>query len=208
LSWQGERFFHVSEDAFRLAAQLRAVLCESDKTLLCTGAGSHDGTSTIAAQIALAFAHMGMGSVLLLDANLRAPSVHTMMQVPQSPGFTDLVEKRATLDDVVQATPVHGFYVLPVGSAVRDALALFPSAACTAVLHLLAQRFRLVIIDTAPVLQHVDTTMFMAHTDGVVLVVAAGVRRQGELLEIKRLLDAVKARLLGVVLSDKTGRFA
>lgn len=196
----------VSADAFRLAAQLRAALRDADKTLLFTGAGAEEGTSTIAAHVAQACAQMDLGPVLLVDANFHAPSAHVTMQVPQSPGFTDVLAQPAALEQGLHATDVPGLSVLPVGSMTREALALCSSASYAAVLHLLEQRFRLLILDTAPLLQHVETTMCLAHTDGVVLIVAAGVRRQTELREMKRLLDSVKARLLGVVLSDKTGR--
>lgn len=208
LPWQGKRSFQVSEDAIRLAARLKAALQESDKVLLFTGAGAGEGTSTVAAQVALAFAQMDVGSVLFLDANLHAPSAHTTFQVPQFPGFTDLIEEQATLDDAIHPTELGRLYVLPVGSSVVNALALFPAVECAALLRTLAQRFRLIVIDSAPVLQRADTTLLVTYTDGVVLVIAAGERRHAEVLEIQRLLEGVKARLLGVVLTDKTGRLA
>jgi capsular exopolysaccharide synthesis family protein len=208
LQWQGKRSFQISEDAIRLAARLKAALRESDKVLLFTGAVAGEGTSTVAMQVAFAFAQMDVGAVLLLDANLHAPSAHTTFQVPQSPGFTDLIEQQATPDHAIHPTEMSRLYVLPVGSTVVNALALFSALECTALLRTLAQRFRLIVIDSAPVLQSADTTLLVPHTDGVVLVIAAGERRHAEVLEIQRLLEGVKARLLGVVLSDRSGRLA
>jgi Mrp family chromosome partitioning ATPase len=146
--------------------------------------------------------------VLLLDANLRTPSVHTIFQVQQIPGLSDLIEQRATLDEAIHSLQHSGLSILPIGATGEDALALFPAPSCSALIQVLRKEFRFVIVDSPPLLQFVDTTLLIPYADGVVVTVAAGVHRRSEIVEVGDQLDRLKANSIGIVLCEKTGRLS
>ena len=203
---KGQYPLPVSQDAIRLAARLRASSTESEKIILFTGAMAREGVSTLATQVALALAQIDRGAVLLLDTNLRTPSLHTTFQVQQIPGLVDLIEHKATLEDAIHPTDLPTLSLLPVGNAHGDPLRLFPTVECATLMQTLREWFRFIIVDASPLLQYVDTTLLVPYTDGVIVAIAAGERRQAEVLEVKRVLDGLKASVIGVVLCERTRR--
>ena len=203
---KGRYSLPISEDAVRLAARLKASFTDSDKMILFTGAVEREGVSTVAAQVAIALAQMDLGPVLLLDANLHAPSLHASFKVEQIPGLSDLIEKKAILEEAIHSTQFSLLSILPVGSTTVNSLSLFSSAGCSLLMEALRERFRFVIIDSSPILKFVDTTLLTSRFDGVVIAIAAGERRQSEVFEVKRILDGLRANIIGIVLCEKTSR--
>jgi len=201
---QGRYPWPLSEDAIRLAATIKASCAEANQIILFTGVAAREGVSTVAAQVALALAQMDQGPVLLLDANLRTPSGHATFQVQQVPGLSELIEQKTTLHEAIHPLQHSALSVLSSGSADGDALALFPTPGCSALMQTLHKEFHFVIVDSSPLLQFADTTLLVPYADGVVVTVAAGMHRRSEILEVKRLLDSLKANVIGVVLYDKT----
>lgn len=193
----------LTEDAIRLAATLKASNTEAHKIILFTGVATQEGVSTVAAQVALALAQMSQGSVLLLDANLRSPSVHVIFEVPQVPGLSDVIEQKMPFHEAIHPSRHSQLSILPSGAGENNALALFPTPECSALLQQLRQEFCFVIVDSSPLLSFVDTTLFIPYTDGIVITAAAGSHRRAEILEVKLLLDRLKANVLGVILCKK-----
>ena len=193
----------VSDAAIRLAAKLRASFSPGHKVIVFTSAVSGEGVTETAGQVAHALTQMEQGPILLLDANLRFPSLHSKFKIHQIPGLSDLISKQAKLEETVFPTDVAGLSLLPAGVAAEDSLALLSSAEWPSLLQVLRERFQFVIVDSASVLQFADIALIAPRADGVVIVMAAGERSRQELLQTKRMLDGLKANLLGVVLSEK-----
>jgi capsular exopolysaccharide synthesis family protein len=192
----------VSDEAIRLAAKLRAAFSRSHHVLQFTGVGAQEGVSHVTSQVACALAQIDQSPVLLLDANLRSPAVHQAFGTALQPGLSDLLDNRAALADVIHATAVPGLSVLPAGGQ-SDSVQLFSSAAWSELVQTMRERFRFVLMDSAPILQFADSTLLAPRADGVVIVVAAGQRHRAELLEARQLLERLKATVVGVVLARK-----
>ncbi|HEY7617909.1 MAG TPA: CpsD/CapB family tyrosine-protein kinase, partial [Terriglobales bacterium] len=193
----------VSDEAIRLAAKLRAAFSQSHHVLQFTGVGAQEGVSHVTSQVACALAQIDQSPVLLLDTNLRSPAVHQAFGTALQPGLSDLLDNRAALADVIHATAVPGLSVLPAGGGQSDSVQLFSSAAWSELVQTMRERFRFVLMDSAPILQFADSTLLAPRADGVVIVVAAGQRHRAELLEARQLLERLKATVVGVVLARK-----
>jgi Mrp family chromosome partitioning ATPase len=91
--------------------------------------------------------------------------------------------------------------LITAGSRPYTSYALFLSDQFRELLNQVKQQYRFVLIDTPPLLEFPDSAVLASLTDGVVLLVSAGKRGKSDIIEVKRVLDAVKARLFGYVLS-------
>jgi capsular exopolysaccharide synthesis family protein len=190
----------LQERGLHLAAKLKATLRQSDRVILFTGAAEREGVSTVSAQVSIALAHIGEGPVILVDANVRSPFVHKGFQVERSPGLVEQIEQKAGTEGTIHDLQNPGISILSAGGASPDYLRLFSSSAFSSLMQSLRERFRFVIIDSAPFFHDAGTTLLIRETDAVVIVVGAGKRRQSEVLDLKHALEGVKANVLGFVL--------
>ena len=135
-----------SADAVRLCGTLRAAAAESDRVILMSSAYPREGVSTITAQLGQALAMMSHEPVLLLDTNLRHPSLHELLHVSQEPDLTDYLRGAADFDGVLHSTSIVRLCVLPAGKAAASGTAeIVQSERYAELLELARKRFRYVI---------------------------------------------------------------
>jgi capsular exopolysaccharide synthesis family protein len=192
----------LAEDAVRVAARLRTLHAQEHNVIVFTGVDARDASASVAASIAVALAQMGEGGVLLIDANLRSPSLHRAFALPGSPGLAEFVAGTAPVDAAVPASGVPGLDVLPAGDALGQALPLLISAACTDVLSGLRARYSYTLIDTPPLPAYGDAAVMAKRADGVVVALATGRRTHDELDEVRATLAGLAVPLSGVVLTE------
>lgn len=193
-------------DAYRMlrANVTRAVAGGSPGSIVVTSAAPGDGKTTIAANLAVAFAREGR-RVLLVDCDMRRAAVHRMFGVRKSPGLAQLLEGRATIDSCIQPAKVDGLFLLTAGEADSESGQLIEGAAFRRTLEELRGAFDLLIIDSAPVLAVADAAVLSSIVDGVLVVVRAGVTDRVEVAEVLRQLDTAGAVVLGGVINDPAG---
>jgi capsular exopolysaccharide synthesis family protein len=161
-----------------------------------------EGVSAVASQVALGFAKLKEEPVVLVDANLRHPSLHSRYEMQRAPGFSDVIGRQATIEDAIRHSEIGSLYVLPAGTAVANSLSVLSSAECSDTLRCLRERFRVVIIDTSPIARFADATLVASRADGVVVITAAGRHREAEFRQLERYLNGIGARALGLLLSE------
>jgi capsular exopolysaccharide synthesis family protein len=169
-------------------------------SLVVTSAKPGEGKSTVAANLALALAEVGT-RVVLVDADLRRPSVADTFGLEGAAGLTSLLIGRATLDDVLQDAGSGGLRVLTSGPVPPNPGELLASPLMTKLLAELENRFEVVIIDSAPVLPVTDARVLAQACSGTLMVASATRVRRRELREGLSLLERVGARVVGVVLT-------
>ncbi|WP_369257936.1 polysaccharide biosynthesis tyrosine autokinase [Geodermatophilus amargosae] len=169
--------------------------------LVVTSALSGEGKSTVSANLASSLAETG-ARVLLVDADLRRPTVADVLGIEGGVGLTTVLAGQADLDDVVQEWGAAGLAVLPSGPVPPNPAELLSSPAMRSLLAEMRARYDHVVVDTAPVLPVADASVLSRIVDG--LVVVANVRRvrRRQLSQGLGDLAQVSAPVLGVVLNQ------
>lgn len=170
------------------------------RRLLVTSAGPGEGKSTTAANLAVAMAQ-GDRSVLLVEADLRRPSVHMLFRQPSSPGLSSYLVGDALLAAVLLKSAVANLSVVVSGPIPPNPAELLGSRRMHEFLNTVSERFDIVILDSPPALATSDACALAPHVDGVLLVVDSGQTPQVALRRTRERLEAVHGRILGAVLN-------
>jgi capsular exopolysaccharide synthesis family protein len=183
-------------------------LVGSDKllrTLLVCSTQPQEGKTTVATHLEMVAALAGE-RVLLVDADLRRPRLHTLFEIPIEGGFADLLEGRAVLADVARpfdlgAGARGALRVVPSGAGSAASVPLLASAKLADVVAALGANVDKVILDSPPALSVSDALFLAPAVDGVVFVVGAGAVAEREAVLAKQRLANSGARLLGFVMN-------
>jgi non-specific protein-tyrosine kinase len=196
----------ASEAIRRLRANLEFSMSAGNHTTLAiTSAGTGEGRSTIAANLAVAFAQAGSRTVLV-DADLRSPRLHKLFDVSNQDGLPALLKHASrTWDDVAIETSVHNLALIP-GDRLANAADLLSGSRLVSVLKELAAVYDIVIVDTPPVLAVSDALEVARSVDGVAIVCRAGRTRVEELRSAVAALRHANARIVGAVLNLQSSR--
>lgn len=164
-----------------------------------TSAGAGEGKSTTVANLAIAIAEGG-DRVIVVDADLRRPSLHQAFGLPNREGLSSAMladDGRLALQD----TQVAGLRLLTSGPLPPNPLELLGSKRLDRVLDALRREADVVLFDTPPAAGLADAPILASRVDGVILVVGAGRTRRDLAKQSKEHLERVNARILGVVLT-------
>ncbi|MFP7470586.1 CpsD/CapB family tyrosine-protein kinase [Niallia taxi] len=175
---------------------------EEIRSLMVTSSGPGEGKSTTTANLAVVFAQQGK-TVLLVDADLRKPTVHYTFNLTNMTGLTSVLTNQMGLMEVVNKTEESNLYILPSGPIPPNPSELLGSKAMHNFMEQAFEEFDLVIFDTPPVLAVTDAQILGNLCQGSVLVVSSGKTEKDSLLKTKELLTATNGKLLGVVLNNK-----
>ena len=177
------------------------------RTLLVTSAGPSEGKSTIAANLAVVMAQSGL-RVILMDGDLRRPTVHKIFGQPNRAGLTSvMLQDPSQWNGVPQSTPITNLATVLSGALPPNPSELLGSKRMKQFIDYLHKWCDIVIIDAPPLLPVTDALVLSPLTDGVIMVIDSGSTRIGEAVNGKRQLDQAGARVLGVVMNKiPTGR--
>jgi capsular exopolysaccharide synthesis family protein len=163
-----------------------------------TSASKGEGKSTTSVNLATAMAMDGK-KVILVDADMRRPSVHRLLNVPSAPGLSEVLAGMKSIDEVIQDTEVENLRVVTAGPVPPNPAELLGSRAFDSVIEQLEERADLVIFDTPPCMPVTDPVIVAARMDGVVLVLFAGQTRKAAIKYAVEMLGRARARILGCV---------
>lgn len=183
---------------------LRARISQRDemhplRTLMITSPGEGDGKSVTAANLALTMAQEFQRRVVLVDADLRAPSTHSLFGLSGAPGLSELISGEASLDDVLVYLPDYRLSVIPAGRTPQFPTELLGSTGMRRVVDTLRGRFDRILLDLPAVMPLADVGTVAPLADGVLMVVRAGVTLRPTLDQALSAFDQEK--VLGVVLN-------
>jgi capsular exopolysaccharide synthesis family protein len=177
------------------------------RVVIVTSALPGEGKSTVAANLAAAIDSSGE-EVVLIDGDLRRPTVATSFGLVEGVGLTDVLAGRIALEDALQQAAGHdNLRILGAGAIPPNPSELLGSKAMQQVLRKLATS-ALVVVDAPPLLPVTDAAVLAAGADGAFVVVAAGKTLDHQLQGALEHLDAVEAKTLGVVLNRISRRTA
>jgi tyrosine-protein kinase Etk/Wzc len=177
------------------------------KVVMITSSFPGEGKSTIAANLALTFAQAG-NRVILIDCDLRRPSLNTIFEHSRTPGVTELLAGDVTLEQALHTTDIENISLLTAGTIPPNPAELLCSDNMRALLARLRESYDMVIIDAPPVIPVTDAPLLTAFTDMVVVVIESGRIPAKAAQRMKELLQSVQAPVAGFVLNDRTALFA
>jgi len=188
-------------EAFRgLRTNLEFVAVDKPlKVILVTSAAVGDGKTSLAAGLATIMAQGGK-TVLLVDADLRRPSIHRYLGLSNKNGLTDVFRNSIELHEALQTWNLEKVLVIPAGEPPPNPAELLGSKKMDTILDSLRKAADVVILDGPPFLV-TDAALLSSKVDGVLLVVRSGHSRKNEVLYAIEQLDRAGARVLGVVLN-------
>jgi non-specific protein-tyrosine kinase len=192
-----------SEAYSMLAVQL-GLLREQQpfQTLLVASSLPGEGRSTIAANLAAALARAGQ-RVVLVDADLRRPTLHRWFDIINIQGLATLLAgNRHTLDGCVMPTRIPGLYLLPGGPPPPHPAALLQSPRMVHILDQLQGPVDVVVLDSPALLPNADATLLAHLADATLLVAQAGTTTGPDLLQSRERLRQAGATLVGAVLNQ------
>lgn len=171
------------------------------KSLAVTSASPAEGTTTTAANLAVAYAQQGL-RIAIVDCNLRKPRLHPLFGMPREPGLTQVILGHVPLDQALRETAVGGLYLLPAGVLPPNPAELLGGGQMRETLDLLSRQFDLVVLDTPALLAAADACILGTAADGVLVVVRAGRTDRGAAQRAVQQLASVGADVVGAVLND------
>ncbi len=172
------------------------------RTLMLTSASPEEGKSSTLANLAVVAAQEGR-KVIVVDCDLRRPSLHTIFSLPNGEGLTTaLMSAEALKSPPLRSVGVDGLSVLTSGPIPPNPLELLGSRRMQELLAGLAERADLVLVDAPPVVAVADAAILASKVDAVLLVVQAGRAKRDYVERAKALLEKANARIIGAALTN------
>lgn len=170
------------------------------QVVLVTSAAAVEGRTTVASQLAASLARAGRRT-LLVDGDLRRPSLHALFDVPLEDGLCEVLRAESDVSDVVRPTHAEGLWLMTAGYCDADAVHALATDQAQPIFDKLRSDYDFIIIDGAPVLGLADSLLFGQHCDGAILSVLRDHTNVPKIHQSAELLRSVGIRLVGAVVN-------
>ncbi|MFS1058423.1 CpsD/CapB family tyrosine-protein kinase [Enterococcus casseliflavus] len=190
----------ISEQLRTIRSNINFSSVDKDlQSMVITSSGAGEGKSTTSANLAVVFANSGK-RVLLVDADLRKPTVALTFHLPNHRGLSTLIADRTSqIDQHIQDSGVENLSIMTSGPIPPNPSELLQSQRMTDLISDLIAQFDLIIFDMPPIGVVTDAQILAAKTDGTLLVVRERKTTKQGLIKTKKLLNLANANLIGVV---------
>jgi len=188
-----------SVDALR-AVILRSARTEGLRTIMITSAVAGEGKTSVSCHLATSLARAGRKTILI-DCDLRRPSVHQLFDMPVDPGLCDVLRGGVDLDGAMRSTVQKNLWLIPAGHCDNHSLEVLAQDGILPVLERLKEQFEFVLVDTSPVLPVSDVLLVGQHVDGVIFSVLSDVSRFPNVYTAYERLAGLGIRILGAVVN-------
>ncbi|MEG2726864.1 MAG: CpsD/CapB family tyrosine-protein kinase [Bacilli bacterium] len=171
------------------------------KSILVTSSKQDEGKTTVAANLAVSFAALEGKRVLLIDGDLRNPSVHRIFSTTNPYGLTEVLTGQKTLKQAIQTTEIQNLQILPTGKMPPNPAEMLESKRMREFIEGLKEYYEYIFIDSPPIGVITDSGVIANYADGTILVVGSK-DVEADMAKIsKERLEKVKANVIGVVLN-------
>jgi succinoglycan biosynthesis transport protein ExoP len=170
------------------------------RSVVVTSTGPGEGKTLVASNLAVALAQAGQ-RVLIIDADMRKPRVHTVFSRAQQPGLSNVLVGNAKASDAVHKTTVPGLWVMPAGLHPPNPAELLGSKRFKDFMLSLTQHFEWIIVDTPPVMAVTDSSIVAHQASGVVFVVGCEMTSRHAAQRALDQLEQAHAKFIGAVLN-------
>ncbi|HZL13686.1 MAG TPA: polysaccharide biosynthesis tyrosine autokinase [Verrucomicrobiae bacterium] len=170
-------------------------------TIVVVSAGAGEGKSTTTVNLATVFAQAGE-RVLVVDSDLRRPTLHKLLHVSNDIGLTNYLLKQNTLEQVIQMTPVPTLHFMASGKLPSSSMSILNSAQMKEMVAELKQRYDFVLFDSPPILGVSDASILASEMDMVIQVIQYRRYPQPMNLRAKQVIEKVGGTFIGIVLNN------
>jgi capsular exopolysaccharide synthesis family protein len=174
---------------------------EPVRTIVVTSALPGEGKSTTIANLALSFAQTGK-KVLLVDADLRRPTLDGLFKLKREPGLSDYLAGKTQFDSVVRMTRIENLDLVACGAIHGNPSELLGTKRMKEFIDHAKSLYEIILLDSSPILAVTDPAVTSTSVDGVIIVASAGKTRMKEMEESRDMMEAVGGQLLGIVLNN------
>jgi len=191
---------HVTEEDRQLAATLLSSIAGTPFTVLVTSAIPREGTTVTALGLSLALGERRQ-RVLLVEANLRRPSISHITGLPAAPGLAEAIAETTGSTSAGKVATIEGISVLVAGEVPSDPSSLLASGRMSELLESFAKDYDLVIVDVAPITVSADAAILGPSADAVLVVVDSTRVRAAKLASALDSLTSARIPVIGIVLN-------
>ncbi len=171
------------------------------RSIMVTSASRGEGKSVTAANLAVTIAGEKDKKVLLINADMRSPSIEKLLCLEPAKGLNHYLRGDAQLSEIIMPTRVDSLAVLPAPAPVDNPTEILSSPKMKELIALLQDNFNCLIIDTPAIMPYADARIIGPLVDGVLLVVEARRTRREVVWRTQEQINSIKANLLGIVLT-------
>lgn len=199
---------HVVSEQFRTVRtniEFAGAALDTCQVIMFTSSAMSEGKSTVSANVAVTWAQAGK-KVLLIDADLRRPTVHATFRTLNVDGVTTVLTGKEKADDVVEETFVNNLSIITSGPVPPNPSELLNSKRMASLVDWAREKYDIIVLDAPPVLAVSDVQVLVPKTDGVVVVANMGKTLKGDLRRTVEVLKLAKAKILGSVERVKAKR--
>lgn len=172
------------------------------KTLAVTSAHPGEGKTVTALNLGVVMARNFSKQVLIVDCNMRSPSVHRFMGIKAAEGLSNILRDDVPFNVELIQTGVKNLSILPAGMISLNPSQILASPRMENLLKELRDNFDYVILDTPAVMPYADAKILAPLVDGMLLIVKSGRTRREVVQRVESILTGVQSRILGYVLTD------
>lgn len=193
----------VAEQFRTLRTNIQFASIEKEmQILMVTSSAPSEGKSTTAANLAVVFAQQDK-KVLIIDADLRKPTMHETFRIENTTGLTNTLSKQQAVNNAIKATQIQNLDVLTSGPLPPNPAELLGSAAMNDVISTLKEQYDYLIIDTPPVLAVTDAKILASQCDGIMLVIQSGKTEIDSAKKAKEALVNAQGNVIGAILNGQ-----
>lgn len=192
---------HVVSEQFRTVRtniEFAGAALDKCQVVMFTSSAMSEGKSTVSANVAVTWAQAGK-KVLLIDADLRRPTVQATFRKLNLDGVTTVLTGKTTAEQVVEDTYVNNLSVITSGPVPPNPSELLNSKRMGQLIDWSRENFDIIVLDAPPVLAVSDVQVLVPKTDGVVVVANMGKTLKGDLRRTVEVLKLANAKILGSV---------
>ncbi len=172
------------------------------KSILVTSAMVGEGKSTICSFLAMTAAAKKGLKTLVVDVDLRRPSIHKLFNVSSNPGMVEVLSKGSDTKRALRKTVMENLDILPAGRVIENPSEIFDPDAIESMIEEMKFYYDLILIDCAPLLPVSDPMLLAPRVDGTLLVVKAGATQRELVERAVGILNPAENKVLGVVINN------
>lgn len=174
------------------------------KAYMVTSAGRGEGKSTICGLISMVAARIFRRKTLVIDADLRRPSMHSLLGLTQKPGLAELMEGSASIEEATRSTLIGTLSAIPSGRPTKSVGDTYDDYAFRELLDQFRPQYDLIFIDCPPVVPVMEPLLIAEHVDALLLVAMAGATQVTMIRRMRQILAPLEPKIAGAILNNAT----